>query len=101
MAEHSPLPWNKSRDGRRADCNCGIDSETVGRLDGWKEADIDLMIASVNACRGLNPQHVPELVEMVEALLPFAILAADQPNTEAHAKLAIKLARKLLAKVKQ
>jgi hypothetical protein len=44
-------------------------------------------------------RRIDELVGMVEGLLPFAKLAF-KPGTEAHAKLAVKMAEELLARVR-
>jgi hypothetical protein len=107
--------WAKhSKEYRNAEWNTEGEVYTIGWLYSYgivcqkypiaqyhSEDDRNKAVACVNACRGLNPAAVPELVDMIEGLLPFAILAQDKPDTDAHAKLAIKMAKELLARVKQ
>lgn len=51
------------------------------------KADANRIAACVNACRGLNPEHVPELVAMVEKLqLALGIFLTGEQQPSAYIK---------------
>lgn len=84
MSEHSPEPWQERADGfdgiEDAE-NMSVDFEhptsddghrCTDRCRGYLEneaANRARAIACVNACRGLNPECVPELVACLKSLL--------------------------------
>lgn len=68
MSNHTPEPWCKLNDcgtvgiwGPQGDCvavnnGCSCDNE----------ANADRIVACVNACAGLNPEAVPDVVEALK-----------------------------------
>lgn len=105
MPEHSPEPWVHAK-YNYSDCVVAgpiVDGNNMLVVDSGPAAtveDFDRIVACVNALRGLNPEVVPDLVEFVEDVIPMLMATQRFPDLEAHAKLAEKMARALLARVK-
>jgi hypothetical protein len=110
---HSPEPWHECCD----DCSAIEDANderiaTVHCLDVEGDVDEALMKANkkrlvrcVNACRGLNPEVVPEMVAALDDLVDYAEGACDEGFGSATEQsdgmqAAIKKARELLARVR-
>lgn len=89
MSKHSPEPWHTNGTTSDEPDSFAIyndDSEFVATLmypfaedaempsDETREANAERIVACVNACKGINPACVPELVEFVK-------FVAMQPNT--------------------
>lgn len=122
-SEHSPEPWfvEPYCDSDRAEIHSGertTDDEEYS--DGYQyvtspvvlaykvlplQADAERIVACVNALRGLNPEHVGELVAALDDLADYAEGACDEGFGSAQEQsdgmqASIKKARELLAKVK-
>lgn len=75
--EHTPEPWEfyTTPDGETviavADGGPAIASIAEEASTELNEADAERIVACVNACKGLNPEAVPDLLA---ALGPFTIL---------------------------
>lgn len=112
-SEHSPEPWKECCD----DCSAIEDANgdriaSVHALDDEADgpellmkANKRRMLACVNALRGLNPEHVGELVAALDDLADYAEGACDEGFGSAQEQsdgmqASIKKARELLAKVK-
>lgn len=93
MTQHTPEPWNvggtmifqgeagkhitpiafvQTKDSERG----AKDFNYYGPEMGECEANADRIVACVNACEGINPKAVPELLKAVEAMLRGADLVA-------------------------
>jgi hypothetical protein len=97
MSEHSPEPWKHVADSyevvdAEGDCVCGgknhWDRAAPGTADGQR------IVACVNACCGLNPERVPELVAVTQAIITCWLMSGDVPPDD------MKKAKELLAKVR-
>ena len=70
-AKHTPEPWE--RNGKRIEriylgMKVSEQVELIARVYGEdSEANARRIVACVNACAGINPKAVPELVEALEA----------------------------------
>jgi hypothetical protein len=118
MPEHSPEPWRQDGsilgDAHQLTTfivSSGDDptifvssycptAEEVAQYD----ANVARIVACVNACRGLNPEVVPELVGMLEQLLENAEGSVDTGHEGGwksdQFKQSIESAKELLARVK-
>lgn len=90
---HTPEPWlyrggevySESSGRTVARCN-------IGGEDAVTEANGERIVACVNACNGINPKAVPDLLAALEACLPVL------DNPAMHWEL--KTARAAIAKAK-
>ena len=67
--KHTPEPWLAS--GEYVYGNTNPVGSTVDR-----PADAARIVACVNACAGLNPEHIPALVEAVQAVVDADVFVA-------------------------
>lgn len=105
MSNHTPEPWCKLNDcgtvkiwGPRGDCvavniGCSCDNE----------ANADRIISCVNACAGINPEAVPDVVEALRVLLEGyeRLLAQSVLDVNPGANRYSIAARAALAKLEQ
>ena len=90
MSTHTPEPWYQDGRGPRSSGRIPIFAPTIGGLGqkssvsiasasqlgmagspGAQQANADRIIACVNACAGINPEAVPELLEALEMAMPY------------------------------
>ena len=88
MTVHTPEPWQLSTAGPEWKLN-------VPQQLGYLElVDRELAVACVNACAGINPEAVPELVELLNEITDGAcdadILGDDWLN---RARAVLRLAK--------
>ncbi len=62
MSKHSPTPWRLDNGNIVDRCGCTID-------DPLDEADKPGIVTCVNACEGINPEAVPEMVAACATVL--------------------------------
>lgn len=114
-SEHSPEPWADGMAYGYHECLVDAEGNQVdfdhpthddghyckdhcGRLRDEEKANRIRAAACVNALRGLNPEHVGELVPALEGLMEIAKIA--MPDSYFASDSRVCKARELLAKVK-
>lgn len=111
--KHTPEPWRVGRHAVVADvpvvggCSGTDDVDYYGGhlvCETVTEANAERIIACVNACKGINPEAVPDLLEACEAL-PLDKFRDGEPPDAADFKdnadaflRAMRLARVAIAK---
>ena len=70
--KHTPEPWTRNTDtvnntNRIISTHPGYGS--IGHTPIYKRADADRIVACVNACAGIDPAAVPELIKGVSYVL--------------------------------
>lgn len=105
MTAHTPEPWRLDTDGGsgqyhniRHNMICSGPYLLGSRRDtGTAKADAARIVACVNACAGINPEAVPDLLAAVEdALIQFganADYSEDDANSVSMLRAAINKAK--------
>lgn len=66
---HTPEPWNYEKRLRLVNAE-RFDKHTLIAEIHSTTADGERIVACVNACQGINPEAVPDLLEACKAALP-------------------------------
>lgn len=97
MSEHTKEPWAvaPSNDG----------GQHIGNVDGMvviyqNRKNMDRIVACVNACAGINPEAVPEMLEALRGILDGIVATNKRNGIEEPFGECIDAARAALAKAK-
>lgn len=97
MSKHTPEPWCKLNDCGTVKI-CGPQGDCVAVNIGCScdnEANADRIVSCINACAGINPEAVPDVV----AALREAVNWADGFTVSGVTPVYLKSARAALAKL--
>lgn len=84
-AQHTPEPWVVGRGGGSEPFSIEAATRTVALVKTCRqegEHNASRIVSCVNACKGLNPEAIPELVEAAKAALAVFRLELTQWRVE-------------------
>ena len=66
--KHTPEPWENKTPGKYKAGNIYAEGEYICTTSGNAQANAERIVACVNACEGINPEAVPDLLEALKGI---------------------------------
>ena len=88
MTKHTPEPWQAHKEDRSPWVILGLSADKYGghpyiaEMPGGRDSQANArrIVACVNACAGINPEAVPDLMEVLEAGIAYDAAIAKCGN---------------------